>query len=261
MTTEIVILGSGTAVPTPDRGAASYLVIINEEKIMLDCGPGSTRKLAQAGCQLIDLDKVFISHFHPDHICDLTAILFGSRIKGYSRAKPLEIVGPVGLKEHYEKLLNVFGNWLTSKDYELKITELDASKHSITVDYPQYKLTAQMVDHSYPSHGYRIETNLGIITYSGDTDYCENIVSLCENADIAVIECSTPDERKISGHLTPRLAGQIAQEAKVKHLVLSHFYPECQEVDLMDQCSKLYDGQITLAKDLMRFPLSFIESF
>lgn len=258
MTVEIVILGSGTAIPTPDRGAASYLLIVNGEKIMLDCGPGSTRKLAQAGCELIDLDKVFISHFHPDHICDLTAILFGSRIKGYSRTKPLELVGPVGLKEHYDKLLNVFGNWLTSKDYELKITELDTNNNSITVAYPQYKLIAQMVEHSHPAHGYRVETPLGTITYSGDTDYCESIISLCQNSDIAVVECSTPDERKIHGHLTPKLAGQIAQEAKVKHLVLSHFYPECQVVDLIAQCRKFYDGQITLAEDLMRFPLKVL---
>lgn len=256
MNIEFVILGSGTAVPTTDRGAAGYLLIIDNEKIMLDCGPGSTRKLAQAGCNLIDLDRVFISHFHPDHICDLTAILFGSRIPGYARTKVLELVGPIGLKEHHEKLLNVFGNWLTSKDYELKITELDPGETTAQVDYSKYKLIAQLVNHSYPALGYRIETPLGIITYSGDTDYCESIISLCKNADIAVLECSTPDERKIHGHLTPSLAGQIAQTAQVKHLVLSHFYPDCQNVDLIAQCRKFYDGQITLAQDLMRFSLA-----
>ncbi|MBI4850604.1 MAG: MBL fold metallo-hydrolase [Acidobacteria bacterium] len=255
MNIEIVILGSGTAVPTVDRGAAGYLLIVDNEKVMFDCGPGSTRKLAQAGFELIDLDRVCISHFHPDHVCDLTAILFGSRIPNYSRTKPLELVGPVGLKQHYEKLLNIFGNWLISKDYELIITELHPSNTFAIVEYQHYKLMAQMVDHSYPAFGYRVETPTGIITYSGDTDYCEGIISLCENADIAVLECSTPDERKIHGHLTPSLAGQIAQKAKVKHLVLSHFYPECQMVDLTSQCRKFYNGQITLAKDLMRFPL------
>lgn len=254
MTTEIVILGSGTAVPTKDRGAAGYLLIVEDEKIMLDCGPGSSRKLPQAGCKLTDLDKVFISHFHPDHVCDLTAILFGSRIKGYSRSKPLELVGPIGLKEHYEKLLNVFGNWLVSKDYELTITELDPNQQTVT-NYGKYTIVAQQVDHSYPALGYRIETELGVVTYSGDTDHCESIISLCQNADIGVLECSTPDQSKIHGHLTPSLAGKIATSAKLKHLVLSHFYPECQEVDLIGECHKFYDGQITLAEDLMRFPL------
>lgn len=255
MSVELVILGSGTAIPTPDRGAAGYLVIVENEKLMFDCGPGSTRKLAQAGCLLSSLDKVFISHFHPDHVCDLTAILFGSKIPGYSRTSPLELVGPTGLKNHYEKLINVFGNWLTPKDYELKITEIDTQSPIAKIEFSEYEVEAQMVNHSYPALGYRIKTNSGTIIYSGDTDYCENIVSLCRKADLAVLECSTPDEKKIHGHLTPGLAGQIAEQAQVKHLVLSHFYPDCDNVDLLSQCSKFYSGQITLAQDLMRFSL------
>ncbi len=255
MGAELVILGSGTAIPTPDRGAASYLVIIDNEKLMFDCGPGSTRKLAQAGCSLSELNKVFISHFHPDHVCDLTAILFGSKIPGYARTKLLQLIGPIGLQTHYEKLTNVFGNWLTPKDYELKITELDCETTVAEVEFLNYKVQAQMVNHSRPAFGYRIETNSGIITYSGDTDYCENIVSLCKEANLAVLECSTPDEKKIHGHLTPGLAGQIAQEAQVKHLILSHFYPDCDNVDLISQCRKFYHGPITLAQDLMRFSL------
>lgn len=255
MKVELTILGSGTAVPTADRGAASYLVTVGEEKLMFDCGPGSSRKLAQAGHSLTSLNKVFVSHFHPDHICDLVAILFGSRIPGYSRSEILEIVGPIGIKNHHQKLIDTFGNWLISKDYELKLTELDAKESLVKVNFSNYQVTAQLVNHSYPALGYRIETPSGTITYSGDTDYCENIISLCEMADIAVLECSTPDEQKIQGHLTPSLAGKIAQQAKVKHLVLSHFYPMCETTDLIAQCQKFYTGQITLAKDLVKFSL------
>src|SRR6185369_16583001 len=103
-----VILGSGTAVPTPDRGAAGYLLITDKDRFMLDCGPGSTRKLAQAGCRLTDLDRVLVSHFHSDHVNDLAAVIFGSRIPDHTRTSPLAFVRPVGSKNHYEKIKNLY---------------------------------------------------------------------------------------------------------------------------------------------------------
>jgi ribonuclease BN (tRNA processing enzyme) len=257
MAVEAVILGSGTAVPVAERGAAGYLIIADDERMMLDCGPGSTRKLAQAGCQLNDLDRLLISHFHPDHVCDLAALLFGARIPGYQRARPLEIIGPIGLRNHYEKLINLFGDWLISNDYQLKITELDASSTSAAVTTGKNcEISARAVAHSRPAIGYRIKTSAGIIVYSGDTDYCDAIVALCEQAELAILECSSPDEAKINGHLTPGLAGRIAREAGVKHLALSHFYPLCQSADMLAQCRRAYSGRITLAEDLMRFTLA-----
>ncbi|MBL8150192.1 MAG: ribonuclease Z, partial [Blastocatellia bacterium] len=77
MATEFVVLGSGTAVPTPERGAAGYLLNTCKSSSMLDCGPGSTRKLPLVGRELIDVDRVLISHFHTDHVCDLSAFIFG----------------------------------------------------------------------------------------------------------------------------------------------------------------------------------------
>ncbi|MEW6733503.1 MAG: MBL fold metallo-hydrolase [Acidobacteriota bacterium] len=256
MSVTTVILGSGTAVPTPTRGAAGYLVVVGEQRLMLDCGPGSTRKLAQAGFSLTDLDRVLVSHFHPDHICDLIAIIFGSRIPGYARTRPLEIVGPVGIKRLYEKLAEAFGRWLVPEEFELKFSELDASPTSTAILAGEgYTVAARTVAHSYPAYCYRIETDRGVITYSGDTDYCDSIIELCHNADLAILECSTPDEAKINGHLTPGLAGRIAAAANVKHLVLSHFYPICEDIDILGQCRRSFAGQITLAQDLMRFTL------
>ncbi|MBL8150913.1 MAG: MBL fold metallo-hydrolase [Blastocatellia bacterium] len=102
---------------------------------------------------------------------------------------------------------------------------------------------------------YRIETEDAVVVYSGDTDYCESIVDISKDADLGLLECSSPDEAKIAGHLTPGLAGKIAREAGVKHLVLSHFYPVCFGADILGQCQKEFQGKITLAEDLMRFTL------
>ncbi len=257
MATEFVILGSGTGVPTADRGAASYLHIHHNKATMLDCGPGSSRRLPQAGVELQDIERLLITHFHTDHVCDLSAILFGSHIKGHIRSKPLEILGPEGLKEHYRKVVELFGKWVVPTEFELTLTEVGVTKGEITtVERDGLKIVSQPVAHTFPSVAYRLEIDQTVVVYSGDTDYCEAIVELCKDADLALLECSTADEDKIAGHLSPEGAALIAKQACVKHLVLSHFYPVSFGKDLISQCRRHYDGQITLAQDLMRFRIN-----
>ena len=68
----------------------------------------------------------------------------------------------------------------------------------------------------------------------------------------AVAECACPNERKAEGHLPPREAGEIASLARVKRLVLTHFYPECEGADILGQGRETYAGEIILAEDLLR---------
>ncbi|MDY6953524.1 MAG: MBL fold metallo-hydrolase, partial [Thermodesulfobacteriota bacterium] len=98
------------------------------------------------------------------------------------------------------------------------------------------------------------------VVYSGDTDLCENLVTLAKDADLLVCESALPDEMKVPGHLTPSLAGHIATRAGVKRLVLTHFYPECDTVDVFAQCRKTYQGDLVLAEDLMEIALPFVHS-
>ena len=90
------------------------------------------------------------------------------------------------------------------------------------------------------------------MVYSGDTDYCDNIVKLGREADVLILECSFPDERKTEGHLTPSLAGKIAREASCKKLLLTHFYPVFQGHDILAECRKEFSGEIILAEDGMK---------
>ncbi|NNG47268.1 MAG: MBL fold metallo-hydrolase, partial [Deltaproteobacteria bacterium] len=74
-------------------------------------------------------------------------------------------------------------------------------------------------------------------------------------ADVAVFECSFPNERRVEGHLTPGEAGEVANAAKVKRLVLTHFYPECEGADILSQCQETFSGEVILAEDLLRIPV------
>jgi len=72
---------------------------------------------------------------------------------------------------------------------------------------------------------------------------------------LLICESAMPDEQKVKGHLTPSLAGAIAEKAHVRKLVLTHFYPECDKVDIIEECRKSYAGDVIAAEDLMRFEM------
>jgi ribonuclease BN (tRNA processing enzyme) len=109
------------------------------------------------------------------------------------------------------------------------------------------------MSHIEGSIGYRITGADGTsVAYSGDTDYSENAVALARGAGLFICESALPDAiMKVEGHLTPSLAGRIAAEAGVKKLLLTHFYPECESVDIEAQCRRNYKGPLILANDLM----------
>jgi ribonuclease BN (tRNA processing enzyme) len=106
--------------------------------------------------------------------------------------------------------------------------------------------------HNDESIAYRVEErNHRSVVYSGDTDYTENLVALARNADLLICESAFPDSLHAKGHLTPSLAGKMAAKAAVRKLVLTHFYPECDQADVAAECRKTYTGPLLLAEDLM----------
>ena len=118
------------------------------------------------------------------------------------------------------------------------------------------KIVSLPTQHNPESIAYRLIGPAGeTVVYSGDTDFCDNLVTLAQDADLLICESSFPDQQKVSGHLSPSSAGRIAQSAGVRHLVLTHFYPACEQVDIMAECRQTYSGRLTLAEDLMQFEL------
>lgn len=256
---EVVILGSGTAAPYPKRGGPGLLIRVGEENLLFDSGPGSLRNLARAGISVSEIDRIFYTHFHVDHTLEFALLLFILRNLGEKLAHPLCVTAPTGFQKIYDGFHEAYGEWIEPRDYELRIQEIGEE----LIENDRWTVTSKKVFHTENSLGYRIESKDGIesasggqrrkvIAYSGDTDYCEGIVHLAMDADLLVLECSFPNEKKVKGHLTPSEGGEIASEARVKKLVLTHFYPICDKVDILTQCRKTFRGEVILAEDLMR---------
>ena len=248
----VTILGSGTAIPSLRRGSPGLLVEVAGQSLLFDGGAGTLPRLLKAGVTVLELDRVFYTHLHPDHTGDLVPLLFALRNPAWQRTKPLYLTGPRGFGAYYESLVGVYGDWIAAKNYELVLHETLKE----TTEGEGFRVIPREVVHLQHSLCYRVEAADGkSLVFSGDTTYCDAIIDAARGADLLVLECSAPDEQPMKNHLTPTEAGQIAALSGCRRLALTHFYPICDEYDIITPCRKVFDGELILAEDMMRLPV------
>jgi ribonuclease BN (tRNA processing enzyme) len=248
----VTILGSGTCVPSLARSSCAVLMQVGDKQLVFDAGPGTMRRLLEAGTDIYQVDYLFFSHFHPDHTAELVPFLFANKYPdAHRRRKRLTVVGGPGLKRFFEGLVSVYGHWIQLAEEMIEFIELEDGAVA-DLKGAGFKVRAAAVVHNPESVAYRVETPSGAsVVYSGDTDYSDRLITLARQAGLLICESAVPEEQRIPGHLTPVLAGRIANEAAVRQLLLTHFYPACDNVDVADQCRRTYRGPLLLAEDLM----------
>jgi ribonuclease BN (tRNA processing enzyme) len=247
----VTILGSGTCVPSLARSSCAVLVEIGAARILMDAGPGTMRRLLEAGVTIFDLSHILFSHLHPDHTGEFVPLLFATKYPDETRRKaPLQVVAGKGFATFFDGLKEVYGRWIELPEAVFSIRELDTSGPD-SIQFEGFSLTSRPMNHSPESVAFRLTTPTGhSLVYSGDTDVTPELAALAAEADLLICECAMPDEAKVPGHLTPSEAGRLANEAKVKQLILTHFYPECETVNIAAQCRQTYPGALMLAQDL-----------
>lgn len=247
----LTVLGSGTAIPRFDRFPAGYLVQGDRHALLVDCGPGVLRRLAQAGVGLEALDGVCLTHFHPDHCADVAALLFALRNRAYHGRKPLHLWAAPGLREWLAHLTAAWP-WLAPRaaDYGLELRELDPGDHRLG----PFRIGTYPVNHTAQSLAYRIclAGGSGALAFSGDADEGLGLVDAARDTAWFVCDAAFPDAAYEPGHLTPGRAGRVATAARAQRLLLTHFYPACDDCDLAAQARVTYAGEIALATDLQR---------
>jgi ribonuclease BN (tRNA processing enzyme) len=248
----VIVLGSGTAIPSNDRGSPSLAVVIEGRPILFDIGPGTLRQLTRAGIDYEQIERVFLTHFHPDHTADLVQLLFASRNPAVlRRRRSFVVTGPPGTGRLIASLQGAYPDWLRLPPEIMGIEELDMGKN-VRRDYGNFTVITTPTNHTPHSLAYRVEDREGkAVVYSGDTGFCDSVVELAQGADLLVLESSFPDGEECDGHLTPSLAGRMAGLAGVERLVLIHFYPECLRTDVAAQCRTTYGGELILGEDLL----------
>lgn len=225
----LIVLGSGTAVPVPDRGPSGYIVISAQSSLLLDCGSGTLQRLAHTGLDPRTISGLFLSHAHIDHMADLLPLLFSLNVPGYEREDPLVIHTGPHFAPYLQGLYDTFGAWLQPQGAEIIHEEHASGRFSVS----EFLCSVRPVQHHPTSVGIRIEDAEGCtLTYLGDTDLCDNAIELCRGVDLAIVECSFPDDMDAPGHLCPRKVAELLMEAQPEGAILSHLYPPAAMTDL-----------------------------
>lgn len=276
--TQLVILGSGTPNPNPERGGSAYAVIVDNTPYLVDFGPGAIRSFAAlmpawgGGMKEMDVTKIehaFLTHIHSDHTTGLSDLLLTPWIMG--RENKLNLYGPKGLEKMAGSLLDAYADDIDYRmngtqpsngtGYQFNFTEL---ADGVVFQDRNLMVEAFKVNHGdfEDAYGFRFTSKDKVIVFSGDTGPSKSLERYAKDADILVHEVysnagflkKTKDWQIYHrGHHTSTYeVGEIASRAKPKLLVLSHIlFWGADEQDILEETRTTFSGNIKIAEDLM----------
>lgn len=247
---KLIVLGSGTAIPHPRRGASGYaLVAPSGEVLLVECGPGSTRRWPAHDITFERVRGIVVTHHHVDHCADLAPVMFGRNVLDPPLGTPLTLLGPVGHRALIDGLEGLYGSAVADAAGTREVIELrDGDRRKVG----PFAIEAREVMHVAGALGLRIRCGDRVFAFSGDSGKCPELIALCRGADLGLLECSYPASRPTTKHMNSRTAAETAQEAGLSRVVLTHFYPLCDGVDLAAEVRAAgYGGELVLAEDGM----------
>ncbi len=275
--TTIVMLGSGTPIPDPERSGPAVAIVVDSTAYLFDAGTGIVRRAAAAardgvfGLREPRLGHVFLTHLHSDHTMGLNDVIFTPWIQG--RVAPLEVYGPPGTSRLVTGILD--GN---DEDIRERLASAGgpsangwkATVHEITeglvFEDARISVRAFSVPHAGWKHafGYRITTPDRTIVISGDARANPAIARECNGCDVLIHEVysdsgfrTIPVARQsyhAQAHTSATQLGAIATAARPRLLVLYHqlFFGSTDE-QLLTEVRSTFAGRVVSAKDLQRF--------
>ncbi len=251
---EVIILGSGAA--KPQMGRANACVLVQTDiALLFDFGSGALMNMLHAGIDRNRLCHLFWSHLHTDHISEFIPFFFHEVCDAKTNPREdLAVYGPTGTRKLVHVILRTFPGF-SKAPFKVRVKEIGGGQsRSPHIQIGRTLVRAYPVKHSPSLHslGYRIEYQGRTVVYSGDAAYSPDLIKLCRDADLAIIEATYPEKHASTNHLTASQACKAAQEAGVKKLVLTHFDPIWRKYNLKAQCAGLFEGEIVAAEDLMR---------
>ena len=241
-------LGTGTIAFSPTRSCSGYYVEAGDARLLMDCGSGVTRRVAELGIAWSDITHVALTHFHIDHHGDLPSLIFAFKYGILPpRSAPLSVIGPIGTMALMQRLAVAYGEWLLVPGFPVIVTELEPLARLEIA--PDVVLSPCKVPHTVESVAYSVEHGGRRLVYTGDTGVSAELGIWAKDCDLMIAECSLPTSMSIPEHLTPEQVGELATAASPRRLALTHFYPPVERVDIVGAVRQTYAGPVTLAQD------------
>ena len=281
----LTLLGTGTPAPSLTRAGSSYLVTIGSEILLFDHGQGAGTRLLEAGVRPNEIDAIFLTHLHYDHICDYPRLLLQHWDLG---GGTLRVFGPAPLETVTERLIGpdgAFGPDIAARVGHTASRAVFAARGGVgarprpapslrevdvgdTAEGSGWRVTVGTARHVEPELrclAYRLESGGRSIVFGGDSGgVFAPLIALARNADVLIHMChflngTEPSEafrESCGGHLD---AARVAAEAGVTTLVLTHFPPGLDRPGVKErivrEAGAVFGGRIVLGQDLLEVPL------
>ncbi|MGA1050804.1 MAG: ribonuclease Z [Ilumatobacteraceae bacterium] len=273
---EIVLLGTGSPIPDPNRAGPATLVSAGGEHYLVDAGRGVLMRLAASGLGAPALTAVLLTHLHSDHITDLNDVITTRWVMSLEPS-PLTIIGPPGTQAVVDHLLASL-----APDVAYRMAHHDDLDHAPKVEVMEVldghvelpgsvRISCAPTDHRpvEPSVGFRFDHDGAGVVVAGDTVPCDGLDRLCDGADALVhtvirkdIIAQLPFQRirdTLDYHSSPEEAATTARRAGVGTLVLTHYVPPLPPGggdDWRDLAATEFNGRIEFGDDLHRVTLT-----
>jgi len=250
---KLTILGSGSFLPDKKRNCSGYLLDIGDETVLLDGGSGTLRQVVRAERSVLEIQRVFYSHFHLDHIADFLPLLFTRKYyKPQRPAAPLYIHAHPDFDYYFDHLTDIFEKWIVDPEYPTYFKPITPGIHELS----GYHIQVFPSNHTPESLMFRFtDSNDKSLLYTGDVDLDERLIEASRNVDLLLIECGNLSDIPVAGHMDPEKIRSLIQSAKPKKIVLTHLPPEVEDLDLVAQFGVSQAERITVAQDFMMFNL------
>ncbi len=246
------------------------------------------QRVAGAGLKPKNIQAVFLTHLHSDHIDGLPDVFHSTW--QFGRSTPFELYGPEGTQGVVDGMMKFYAADIhIRRDLTEKLPAAGAAvdthilKEGVVYQDDELRVTAFLVDHFpvVPAFGFRFDTSSGSITISGDTHPNDNLVRFAKGADVLIHEAYLPQAKTPANapasaqttaptdtasegawfaryHSTAAEAGDDAARAGVKILVLTHLIPHRSgdsDPVFREEAAKYFHGKIIVGHDLMRIDL------
>jgi len=196
------------------------------------------------------IQHLLFTHYHTDHFSDFLTFFFDAICHSmFAEIRPdLTIYGPPGTQRLFRAMFKTFPNW-SNPPFRVTLKEVNNLPFAIG----DTQVTPLPMTHSDQQVclGYRLDYQGRSVAFSGDAMVSPNLVTLCQNANLAILDCSFSSHKPGGSHMHAEECGQVAQKANIKKLVLTHFYETADRSNVVTQARRFFSGPIIKGKDLL----------
>jgi ribonuclease BN (tRNA processing enzyme) len=222
MTLSLQFIGCGDAFGSGGRFNTCFHLVGKRTNLLIDCGASSLIAMKRLGTDRNAITTIVVTHFHADHFGGIPFFILDAQFFS-KRREPLTIVGPVGLGEWYERVMETAfpGSSRASQKFELHFLEIRPGQ---SLDLGHQSVTAGQALHGPVDGPYlavRVEAEGKSVAYTGDTEWTPDLIPVARDVDLLIAEAYFRD-KAISTHLSLDTIEAHFDELRPRRLILTH---------------------------------------